>query len=132
MTNKFPPVGDTYNLARIGRSGATFRIPFLTVKEQHNQRINIVNRGAATTYTLGELATVGDSVNALPAASGELPQGQMALKVSDLIEVMGMAMRASGTLSMPADASFIDVSIDIVNRENGTIDTVYVDAEDAE
>ena len=126
--NMFPPVGATHNLAAIGRSGSTFRIPFLTVKEAHNQRLNIVNRGAATTYTLGELATIGDSVNALPAASGELPQGQMVLKVSDIIEVMG-AMRASGTLSMPAPASSIDVSIDIVNRDNGTIDTVYVDAE---
>jgi hypothetical protein len=127
--NMFPPVGATHQLAAIGRSGSTFRIPFLTVNARHNQRINIVNRGSATTYTLGELATIGDSVNALPAASGELPQGQMVLKVSDIIEVMGAAMRASGTLSMPAPASSIDVSIDIVNRDNGTIDTVYVDAE---
>ena len=126
--NMFPPVGATHQLAAIGRSGSTFRIPFLTVNARHNQRINIVNRGAATTYTLGELATIGDSVSALDMASGDLPQGQTALLVTDLIEIMG-AMRASGTLSMPADSGTIDVSTDIVNKENGSIDTVYVKAE---
>ena len=113
----------------IGRSGSTFRLPFLTVHERHNQRINIVNRGRATTYTLGELATKGDSVSALDMASGDLPQGQTVLLVSDLIEVTG-AMRAAGTLSMPADQDTLDVSIDIINRENGSSDTVYVDAAD--
>ena len=129
VTAKFPPVGATYNLSMIGRSGTTFRLPFLTVHERHNQRINIVNRGQATTYTLGDLATIGDSVSALEMASGDLPLGQTVLKVSDLIEVMG-AMRAAGTLSMPADKSSLDVSIDIINRENGSSDTVYVYAGD--
>lgn len=123
--NKFPPVGATYNLAGIGRTGAVFRIPLLTVNERHNQRISIVNRGDATTYTLSELSTIGDSVSALDMATGDLPPGQTVLLVSDLIEIMG-AQRASGTLHMPADPRTIDVSIDIVNRENGSIDTVYV------
>jgi hypothetical protein len=127
-TAKFPPVGATHYLGMIGRSGSTFRLPFLTVHERHNQRINIVNRGRATTYTLGELATKGDSVSALDMASGDLPQGQTVLLVSDLIEVTG-AMRAAGTLSMPADEDTLDVSIDIINRENGSSDTVYVDAD---
>ena len=126
--NMFPPEGGTHNLAMIGRSGSTFRLPFLTVHERHNQRINIVNRGRATTYTLGELATNGDSVSALEMASGDLPPGQTVLLVSDLIEVTG-AMRAAGTLSMPADESSLDVSIDIINRENGSSDTVYVEAD---
>lgn len=125
---KFPPVGATHYLGMIGRSGSTFRLPFLTVHERHNQRINIVNRGRATTYTLGELATKGDSVSALDMASGDLPQGQTVLLVLDLIEVTG-AMRAAGTLSMPADEDTLDVSIDIINRENGSSDTVYVDAD---
>ena len=127
-TAKFPPVGATHYLGKIGRSGSTFRLPFLTVHERHNQRINIVNRGRATTYTLGELATKGDSVSALDMASGDLPQGQTVLLVMDLIEVTG-AMRAAGTLSMPADEDTLDVSIDIINRENGSSDTVYVDAD---
>ena len=128
VLNMFPPVGGTHYLATIRRSGSTFRLPFLTVSERHNQRINIVNRGRATTYTLGELATKGDSVIALEMASGDLPPGQTVLLVSDLIEIMG-AMRAAGTLSMPTDKSSLDVSIDIINRENGSSDTVYVDAD---
>ena len=128
VLNMFPPVGGTHYLAAIRRSGSTFRLPFLTVNERHNQRINIVNRGRATTYTLGELATKGDSVIALEMASGDLPPGQTVLLVSDLIEVTG-AMRAAGTLSMPTDKSSLDVSIDIINRENGSSDTVYVEAD---
>ena len=126
--NMFPPVGDTHDLGSIRRSGSTYRIPYLTTNARHNQRITIVNRGAASTYELGELMTVGDSVSATDAAMGDLPAGQTVLEVSDLIEVTGAA-RASGTLSMPADPTSLDVSIDIINRETGAADTVYLSSE---
>ena len=47
---------------------------------------------------------------------------------SDLVEITG-GTRAAATLSVVADPSIIDASIDIIHPENGTVDTVHLTAE---
>ena len=124
----FPPAGRTHTIGSIERDGTTFRIPFITTNPTHKQRINILNRGTETSYSLGGLESIGDSVTALPDATGTLPEGHTVFMSMDLVEIVG-ASRAAGTLSIVADKATIDASIDIVNMDNGTIDTVYLTAE---
>ena len=113
----------TGELGKIGRNGATMRIPFITTNHRFKQRISIVNRGAATTYSFGEFHTQdGVTAGAGSKATGTLPQGQTVLMARDVVEISG-GTRAAATLSVVADPSNIDASVDIINPENGTVDT---------
>ena len=126
----FPPAGKTHVIGIIGRDGTNFQIPYLTVSEKFRQRLNIVNRGSATTYALSGLRTINDgSVAALGMAEGMLDAGSYTvMMVEDMIDISG-ASRASGSLSMPADKAMITVSLDIVNPETGAIDTAILIAD---
>ena len=113
----------------IRRDGTTFRIPFITTSQQFQQRFSIVNRGVATTYAISELhAQSGVTVATGVKATGALPQGQTVLMASDIVEITG-GTRAAATLSVVADPSNIDASIDIINPETGAVDTVYLTVE---
>ena len=124
----FPPQGGTHDLATIRRDGTTFRVPFVTTSPRFEQRFSIVNRGAATTYAVGELhAQSGVTAAAGDKATGALPRGQMVLMASDLVTITG-GTRAAATLSVVSDPSNIDASIDIMHPETGTVATVHMTA----
>ena len=57
-----PPMGMARDLASIGRDGASFNIPYLTVNEHYNQRVILVNRGAEAKYTFGNFQAAGDGM----------------------------------------------------------------------
>ena len=126
----FGPPDVTAELGRFQRNGTTYRIPFITTSPRFTQRFSIVNRGAAAVaYSVGELhAQSGITVAAGAGASGDLPPGQTVLTASDLVEITG-GTRAAATLSVVADPSTIDASIDIINPETGSVDTVHLTAE---
>ena len=129
-SHAFAAQGDTHALGSITRDGSSFSVPFLVVQDRFNQRINMVNRGSRDVqYTLGELKAplhTGGTARAKAMATGNLPaNSNIVIRVSDMVEFTG-ATRGAGVLSMPADSSNIDVSIDMVNPETGTIDTTIV------
>ena len=127
---RFGPPDVTAELGRFRRNGTIYRIPFLTTSPRFTQRLGIVNRGAsAVAYHVGELhAQSGVTVAAGARASGALPPGQTVLTASDLVTITG-GTRAAATVSIVADPSTIDASIDIIHPENGTVDTVHLTAE---
>ena len=125
----FPPQGAVHDLAAIGRDGTTFRIPYITRADGYNQRFVIVNRGDATTYSFGEFEMEdGVMVAAGMMASGDLPEGTMVLRASDIVDITGGG-RASGTLSIVAPSSTIDAAVQQVNLDTRGVDTVYLVSE---
>ena len=86
----FPPMGMARDLAKIGRDGASFHIPYLTVNDAYNQRVIIVNRGVDTMYTFGNFQTVGEGMaEAGPMATGPLPTGQTVLRSNVIVNIIG-------------------------------------------
>ena len=114
-------------LGRFRRNGTIYRIPFLTTSPRFTQRLGIVNRGAAAAaYSVGELhAQSGVTAAAGARASGALPPGQTVLMASDIVTITG-GTRGAASISIVADPSIIDASIDIIHPETGTIDTVHL------
>jgi hypothetical protein len=123
----FPPEGDTYDLSQIGRDGTTYYIPFLTTYEGYNQRISIVNRGRATTYSFTGLQTEAPTTAVWDemASSGPLPTGQTVLKTPDIVEITD-GNRAAGNLTIVASPGDVSAAVQLVNKGTGAIDNVYL------
>lgn len=125
----FPPMGGTHTIGSIGRDGTQYNIPFLTDDRRFKQRITIQNRGRASTWSLGSLDTVADSVMTLSGmGSGALPMGQTEIKVWEHIDVMG-GSRASGSITIPLAPTSVSASVDIINPESGSVATTMLMAE---
>ena len=125
----FPRAEQTVEVGRIGRNGATLRLPYLTTHGAYNQRVVLVNRGRPTTYTFGEFqAEGGVTAEAGALASGALPTGQTVLRSTGIVEVTGSS-RASATLSVVAEPRHISAAVQQVNLGDGSVDTVYVEVE---
>ena len=121
------PMGDDHDLASIGRDGASFSIPYLTVNDAYNQRIILVNRGSEAKYTFGNFQAAGDGIaSAGPMATGQLPTGQTVLRSTAIVEVAGGNV-ASATLSIVTDQANISAAIQQRHLMEGTVDTVYLD-----
>ena len=124
----FPRAEQTVTVGAIGRNGTSFHIPYLTTHVAYNQRVVIVNRGKATTYTFADFhGDIGDPV-AGAMASGELPMGQTVLRSTGIV---GGATRAAATLDIVAVPSTISAAVQQVNLSDGSVDTVYLDSEQA-
>ena len=123
----FPRMEMTETIGSIGRNGTSYHIPYLTTQEGYNQRIVIVNRGAATTYSFGNFLAEGD---AMPEpgdmAMGDLPMGQTVLRATNIVSGV---TRAAATLSIVAARGNISAAVQQVNLANHTVDTVYLEAE---
>ena len=123
----FPPKGAEHALGLIGRDGASFHIPYLTVNDAYNQRVIIVNRGGDTTYSFGSFqAADGGMVEPGDEASGDLPKGQMVLRSNKIVKVTDGNV-ASATLSIVADKGTISAAVQQRHLMEGTVDTVYLD-----
>jgi hypothetical protein len=120
----FPPEGKKHDLSPIDRDGTYFHIPYLTTHDSYNQRVVIVNRGAATTYEFVDMqAESGVTVSAGAMASGDLPTGQMVVKSTGIISG---ATRGSTTLTIVAPPSEISAAVQQVNTSTGGVDSVYL------
>ena len=123
----FPPVGGTHSLARIERDGYDANIPYMTTHSAYNQRVVIVNRWRATTYTFGSFESEdGVEVTGGIAAEGILPEGTTVLRMRDIITIEG-GNRASGSLTVVAPEYHIDAAVQQVTLESQAVDTVYLD-----
>ena len=124
----FPRMEMTETVGSIGRNGTSYHIPYLTTHEAYRQRVVIVNRGAATTYSFGNFQSDDD---AMPEpggmAMGDLPMGQKVLRSTDIVSGV---TRAAATLSIVASRDNISAAIQQVTLGNAVVDTVYLEAEE--
>ena len=104
----------------------TVQLPYLTQFANYNQRIVVVNRGGAASYSFSFMAE--DSVTVTPGsdASGTLPANSstyFSVLYGDLVTIDGSPNRAAGTLIIESEPHFIDVLVSQTNANGGT-DTV--------
>ncbi len=109
----------------ISRDGLAVQIPYLTTDERYNQRIVIVNRGAASTYNMSFTSEDGISADPSSRASGVLPTGTTVFKTRDVVFISGgPPHRVSGMIVFESPAGSISVATNQTNRGDGGTDTV--------
>ena len=127
----FPPSGTTLELGYIMRDGTTVQIPYLTQFGDYNQRIVIVNRGAAADYSFSfTVEEDGPTITEGADASGTLASGAttyISLKFGDLVTIDGSPNRVSATLIVESEPHFIDVAVSQTNANGGTDTVLYTD-----
>ena len=127
----FPPSGTSLELGYIMRDGTTVQIPYLTQFGNYNQRIVIVNRGAAADYSFSFTDEEdGPTITRGADASGTLAGGAttyISLKHSDLVTIDGSPNRVSATLIVESEPHFIDVVVSQTNANGGTDTVRYTD-----
>ena len=114
-------------IGKIMRNGASVKIAFLTNAEKYNQRLIIVNHGTrAISITDAAFNVEADvevelmsSADDLMIAAGE----RKVYLVKDMLSIMGRN-RVAGTLSFSGVKGDISVATTLVNREDGSTDTV--------
>jgi hypothetical protein len=113
-------------IGNIGRNGTTVHLPYLTTDERYNQRIVIVNRGAAAAYSMSFESEDGIMTAAGMYASGTLAADSTTVfKTGEAVTITGgPPHRASGTLSIVSRPSNISVATNQTNRMDGSTDTV--------
>ena len=126
----FPPQAATgIHVANIDHDGTTVQIPFVTSYENYVQRVVIVNRNKADVgFTLAFRAE-GDGM-----IEGDNPYEGMAnggtttvLKVADLVTLTDPT-RASATMTLLAAPGTVDVATTLVNKMDGSTDTVVLES----
>ena len=115
-------------IGSIVRNGASVKVGFLTTAEKYNQRLIVVNHGSRSVAITNIEVNVQDDVEGFEVMGdpAELMIGPGEMKVylvADVLEIMGRN-RASGTLSFNGAKGDISVATTIVNREDGSTDTV--------
>ena len=126
----FPPQGATgIRVANIDHDGTTVQIPFVTSYENYTQRIVIVNRNKADVGFTLSFRAEGDGM-----IDGDNPYEGMAMgetttvvKVADLVTLTAPT-RASATMTLLAAPGTVDVATTLVNKGDGSTDTVVLDS----
>jgi hypothetical protein len=122
------PLADTDEaVGAIVRNGTTVQIPYLTVFEDYNQRLVIVNRSSNdAAYTITFTTEDGTTATAGTAATGIIPAEEvLSLKASDIVSTTGTT-RTAATLVVVAPSASIDVATNQVNLSDGSTDTVVL------
>ena len=124
--SKFPPAPAPAPLGAIMRNGTTVHIPYITQFASYNQRIVIVNRGAEADYTFSFMTE--DEVTATRGANAEGTLAAnsttfLSLRFGDVLTIEGPFNRASATLIVESEPTYIDVVVSQTNA-NGSTDTV--------
>ena len=124
--SKFVPMPAPAPLGAIMRNGTTVHIPYITQFANYNQRIVIVNRGAEAAYSMSFMSEDRVMVTPGAAAEGTLAAGAttyLGLLHGDVVTIEGSPNRASATLIVESEPSYIDVVVSQTNANGGT-DTV--------
>ena len=126
-TNPLPTTDAVVNVGSLARNGTTVQIPYLTTFEDYNQRLVIVNRGAAAAeYSITFTSEDGVTATAGTDATGSVPAGEVvSLKATDIVSLTGKT-RTAATLVVVAPAANIDVATNQVNLSDGSTDTVVL------
>lgn len=117
-------------VGKIEQNGSTFQLPMVTTFEGYNNRIIIVNRGMRpATYSMEFTTEDGVTATAASGATGTVAAGTAAVvRTMDAVTLEG-GMRTAATLFVVGSPSNIDVLTQIVNKSDGSTDTLRYDAE---
>ena len=118
--SKFVPMPAPAPLGAIMRNGTTVHIPYITQFANYNQRIVIVNRGAEAAYSMSFMSEDRVMVTPGAAAEGTLAAGAttyLGLLHGDVVTIEGSPNRASATLIVESEPTYIDVVVSQSQRE---------------
>ena len=126
--SKFPPAPAPAPLGAITRNGTTVHIPYITQFASYNQRIVIVNRGGEADYTFSFMTE--DEVTATRGANAEGTLAAnsttfLSLMFGDVLTIEGPFNRASATLIVESQPTYIDVVVSQTNANGGTDTVLY-------
>lgn len=131
----FEPVADAVypvttasgSFGTIDRNGTVVQVPYMTIYEEYNQRLVLVNRGSsAAAYSLSFTEEAGVTATGKAAASGTLaPNETKIIKAVDLVSIVG-STRTAATITIVAPESDIDVATTTVDLTDGVTDTVVL------
>lgn len=116
-------------LGTISYDTTTIEVPYLTTFSAYNQRLYIVNRGnTAADYAINFVTEADTTPTALPAATGTVAANSvLSLKAVDVVSLDGKT-RTSAVIEVEGIDSDIQAATQTVNLEDGTTDTVILNA----
>ena len=126
--SKFPPAPAPAPLGAIMRNGTTVHIPYITQFASYNQRIVIVNRGVEADYTFSFMTEDGVTTTRGADAEGTLAANSttyLSLMFGDVLTIEGPFNRASATLIVESEPTYIDVVVSQTNANGGTDTVLY-------
>ena len=117
-------------VGKIRQNGSTYQLPMVTTFEGYNNRIIIVNRGTReASYSMEFTTEDGVTATAASGATGMVGAGKAAVvRTMDAVTLEG-GMRTAATLFVVGSPSNIDVLTQIVNKSDGSTDTLRYDAD---
>lgn len=123
----YPVTTATGAFGSIDRNGTVVQVPYMTVYEEYNQRLVLVNRGASSAaYSISFTEEAGVTATGKTAASGTLaPMETKIIKAVDLVTIAG-STRTAATITVVAPESDIDVATTTVDLTDGVTDTVVL------
>lgn len=107
----------------------SIEVPYLTTFSEYNQRVYLINNGTQDADYSMTFTSEGDTdAEAGILASGTIPAGEMVvLRATDLVTLDGKT-RTSATIEVSGSEANISASMQTVNLETGTTDTVVLNA----
>ncbi|GLR70869.1 hypothetical protein [Agaribacter marinus] len=105
-------------------------VPYISTFDKVNQRIYFINSGVAADYSFTFKSEDGITATPGTAASGTIPQnGVLMLKASDIVTITGSGTRTTATIEIESELDDIEVTTQIVNKNDGSTDTVILTPE---
>ncbi|NVK55265.1 MAG: hypothetical protein HWE26_06595 [Alteromonadaceae bacterium] len=115
------------DLGTIKYDTTSIEVPYLTTFEDYNQRFFLVNySNSEVTYTIDFVSEDGVTATDGTAQTGTIPGGEMlSLKATDIVSLAGKK-RTSAVIEVEAQDVDVSASMQIVDLESGTTDTVVL------
>lgn len=122
----FPPMEQAETmLGRIRYDGTRVHLPYLTTATSQVHRVVIVNRNPTSVrYEFSFIEESDTTATRSDMARGSVPaMTTMVLRATDIVSLSGKT-RTAATLDIVAASGTVDVMTTLVNREDGSTDTV--------
>ena len=130
VSGNLPEDTDAMPVGSIRQNGSTFQLPMVTTFEGYNNRIFIVNRSKRdASYSMEFTTEDGVTATAGSAATGTVEAGTTAvIRAMDAVSLEG-GMRTAATLFVVGAPGNTDVVTQIVNKSDGSTDTLRYEAD---
>ena len=130
VSGNLPDDTDAMPVGSIRQNGSTFQLPMVTTFEGYNNRIFIVNRSKRdASYSMEFTTEDGVTATEGSAATGTVEAGTTAvIRAMDAVSLEG-GMRTAATLFVVGAPGNTDVLTQIVNKSDGSTDTLRYEAD---
>ncbi|MDC8833011.1 hypothetical protein [Alteromonas gilva] len=115
------------DLGTVKYDTTSIEVPYLTTFADYNQRFFLVNySNSEVTYTIDFVSEDGVTATDGTAQTGTIPGGEMiSIKATDIVTLAGK-QRTSAIIEVEAQDADVSASMQIVDLESGTTDTVVL------